>query len=222
MKKMIFAVAAMLVMAGCSASPAADSSAEVSQLKEQVSQLSAENEKLKAELAETADTAAVSGASSEPEPEPSANTGSVLELKKALVIADFAEVTLTKTEFTSKVVPPKPDSFYTYYEVKDAENIYLDVVLKFKSLLSSSKSADDFASVQVKYDSKYEYESFSTIEESGGSNFTYTNITSIEPLKTGVLHFIAELPKEAAKDKKPIDIIVTIEGKEYVYSLRSE
>ncbi|WP_341281648.1 hypothetical protein [Paenibacillus sp. FSL H8-0537] len=221
MKKAIFAAAAMLVMAGC-ASQTQDFSTEVSQLKEQVSQLSAENEKLKAQLAEAPETAATSEASSAPQPEPSADTGNVLELKKALVIADFAEVTLTKTEFTSKVVPPKPDSFYTYYEVKDAENIYLDVVLKFKSLLSSSKSADDFASVQVKYDSKYEYKSFSTIEESGGGNFTYTNITSIEPLKTGVLHFIAELPKEAAKDKKPIDIIVTIEGKEYVYSLRSE
>ncbi|WP_338555157.1 hypothetical protein [Paenibacillus sp. KS-LC4] len=221
MKKAIFAAAAMLVMAGC-ASQTQDFSTEVSQLKEQVSQLSAENEKLKAQLAEAPETTAASEASSTPQPEPSADTGNVLELKKALVIADFAEVTLTKTEFTSKVVPPKPDSFYTYYEVKDAENIYLDVVLKFKSLLSSSKSADDFASVQVKYDSKYEYKSFSTIEESGGGNFTYTNITSIEPLKTGVLHFIAELPKEAAKDKKPIDIIVTIEGKEYVYSLRSE
>ncbi|WP_237163309.1 hypothetical protein [Paenibacillus sp. BIHB 4019] len=221
MKKAIFAVAAMLVMAGCSGQTE-DFSTEVSQLKEQVSQLSAENEKLKAELAEAANTAAVSEASSEPAPEPSADAGSVLELKKALVIADFAEVTLTKTEFTSKVVPPKPDSFYNYYEIKDAENIYLDIVLKFKSLLSSSKGADEFADVQVKYDSKYEYKSFSTIEESGGGNFTYTNITNIEPLKTGVVHFIAELPKEAANDKKPIDIIVTIEGKEYVYSLRSE
>lgn len=53
------------------------------------------------------------------------------------------------------------------------------VTISIKSLLESGKSADEFASVTIKYDGKYEYNTFSTIEENGGADFSYTNITSI-------------------------------------------
>jgi hypothetical protein len=144
-----------------------------------------------------------------------------IELNSAFTVADFAEVTLTGTAFTTKVEPPKKGSgLYSYYEVKDKENIYLDTTVSVKSLLTSGKSSKEFAEVKVKYDGKYDYKTFSTIEEQGGTDFTYTNITSIEPLKTGVLHFIAELPKDAAADGKPIEITIVINGKNYVHKLR--
>ena len=135
-------------------------------------------------------------------------------------IADFAELTIQGAKFANKITPPNPDSFYSYYEVKDASNTYFDTVIKVKSLLTEGKSADEFVSVKVVYDNKYEYNAFSTIEDKGGADFTYTNITSIEPLKTGTLHFIAEVPAEVAKDKKPIQVIVSTNGEDYTYTYR--
>ncbi|WP_336774755.1 hypothetical protein [Paenibacillus sp. MMO-58] len=218
MKKLAFGFMSLLLitaLVGCS-SQNSNSASEITQLKAQVAELTKENQNLKLQL-EEAKKEEVAAATPDPTPSP---VLSVLELNKPLSIADFAEVTITKASFTSKVVPPNPDSFYSYYEVKDPGNIYLDTVIKIKSLLTSEKSSEEFATLKVKYDNKYEYDSFSTIEESGGSNLTYTSITSIEPLKTGSLHFIAELPKEASTDKKPIAIIVTLQGKDYTYTLR--
>ncbi|MCC3373817.1 hypothetical protein [Cohnella sp. REN36] len=224
MKKAIFVLAAMAVISACSSNSSAGSSEDIKQLKDQISQLTTENQKLRDELAKNtppAQTEKEKGpANADSDKKSNEGTENVLALNKATAIPDFAEMTVKKASFTAKVVPPKPDSFYTYYEVKDKENIYLDTVISIKSLLAESKSADEFASVKVKYDGKYEYDSFSTIEEQGGGNFTFTNISSIEPLKTRVLHFIAELPKEAAKDEKPVVITVTIEGKDYLYKLR--
>ncbi len=221
---MVFTVCFTSIIEGCN-SKSQNSTSEIEQLKEQVNKLTTENQELKDQLAtassptEENNTQASSiepspSVSITPEPEP------IIEINKPLALSDFAEITLTKAKFTSKVVPPKPDSFYTYYEVKDPSNIYLDIVLKVKSLLTSEKGSDEFAKVTVKYDDKYEYDSFSTIEESGGGNFTYTNITSIEPLKSGTLHYIAELPIEASEDNKSIKIYVSLQGTDYIYTLR--
>jgi hypothetical protein len=143
-----------------------------------------------------------------------------ISLNQPLTIPDFAEITLKKVSFTTKVTPPNPGSFYTYYEVKDSANIFYDIVVDIKNLLPTGKMSNEFIAVKVKYDGKYEYGSFSTIEEGGGSDFTYTNITSIEPLKSGTIHFIAELPVDVSKDQKPLEVIVASNGEDYVYKAR--
>lgn len=220
----VFTVGFTSLLIGCN-SNSQNSTSEMEQLKQQVNKLTTENQVLKDQLAKaTSSTEEDNAHVSSTEPSPSATLtpepDKHIELNKPLAIPDFAEITLTKAKFTSKVVPPKPDSFYTYYEVKDPSNIYLDIVLKVKSLLATEKGSDEFARVTVKYDDKYEYDSFSTIEESGGGNFTFTNITSIEPLKSGTLHYIAELPKESSEDNKSIQIYVSIQDTEYTYTLR--
>ncbi|NKI23428.1 hypothetical protein HFN20_19700 [Paenibacillus dendritiformis] len=215
-------------MAGCSGGDSA-----TADLEKKIEALEKENAELKAamgnpgagkadaEKKENAgnDSAGKSEEKSDHEAAPAAN-GKVIEAKKPLEIADFAELTIQGAKFANKITPPNPDSFYSYYEVKDASNTYFDTVIKVKSLLTEGKSADEFVSVKVVYDNKYEYNAFSTIEDKGGADFTYTNITSIEPLKTGTLHFIAEVPAEVAKDKKPIQVIVSTNGEDYTYTYR--
>lgn len=136
------------------------------------------------------------------------------------IVEDFAEVTVKNNTFGKRIDPPSPGSFYTYYENKEADQIYLDTVISVKSLLTAGKRSDEFMKVKIVYDNKYEYASFSAIEEKGGSNFTYTNITSIEPLQTGVLHFLASLPAEAETDGKPLKAIITVNGEEYEQIIR--
>ncbi len=137
-----------------------------------------------------------------------------------VVIEDFAEFTITNTVFSKRIDPPSPGSFYTYYEAKEEGTTYLDTVILIKSLLTSGKSSDEFASVKVIFNEKYEYKTFSTIEDKGGSDFTFTNITSIEPLKSGTLHFLAEVPEEVEKGEEPVSVIVTVKEKDYIYKVR--
>ncbi|MBP1975184.1 hypothetical protein [Cohnella thailandensis] len=225
MKKLIYGLVSLALassLAGCSEDKG--SANEIAQLKEQVTKLTAENQALKTQVEEAKkaeETKPSQEPSPSPTPEPSpSQEADVIELQKALTIADFAEITIAKAAFTSKVEPPNPDSLYSYYEVKEPGNIYLDTVIKVKSLLTSERVSDEFVSVKIMYDDKYEYSSFSTIEESGGTDLTYSNITNIEPLKTGTLHYIAELPKEASEGTKPVKVIVSIQGKDYTYKMR--
>lgn len=209
------------IAAGCSGT--ASDSDELAKTKALVEQLTAENKQLKEQLSASGkevNASAAGGATAKPGPSPAATKMKTIESGTPLTINDYAEITLVKTDFTAKVVPPKPASLYTYYEVKDPANIYLDTVISIKSLKSSAEGADEFASVAVKYADKYDYKSFSTIEKGGGSDFTYTNITSIEPLKTGTLHYLAELPKEASADDKSVVLTITVNKEKYEYKVK--
>ncbi len=144
----------------------------------------------------------------------------VIKLGEVIAIDDFAEITVTNNSFGKRIDPPNPASFYSYYENKEAEETFLDTVITLKSLLTSAKSSDEFVDVKIVYDNKYEYRTFSAIEDNGGSDFTYTNITSIEPLKSGVLHFLASVPLAVESDGKPLKAVITINGTEYEQIIR--
>jgi len=143
-----------------------------------------------------------------------------VEKGETKIIDDFAEITIVDTAFSKKIEPPNPDSFYTYYEAKDEGTIYLDTILTIKSLLTSAEFAEDFADVEVLFNGKYEYLTFSTIEERGGSDFTYSNITLIEPLKSGTLHFLAEIPEEVANSSDPLIVTIHTKDQSFNYKIR--
>lgn len=143
-----------------------------------------------------------------------------IQIGETIVVDDYAEMTVKNNVFGKVINPPNPGSFYSYYENKESDQIYFDTTIAIKSLLTSKKSSDEFVSVKIIYDDKYEYTSFATIEDKGGSDFTYPNITAIEPLQTGVLHFLASLPTEVESDSKPLKAIVTINGMEYEQIIR--
>lgn len=209
------------LLSGCSAGD--DSSNEIAELKKEIAALKEENQQLKEgqEAVKTDSEPEESAAASEqPETTSAVDAPLIAELNKAVTVADFAEFTVVKTQFNKVIKPSKPGDFHTYYEAKDEGNTYLAITIKLKSLLAAGKSADDFASLTIKYNDKYEYRTFSTIEEQGGADFTYTSITSIEPLKTETLVFLAEVPKEVETDTGPLKAIITINEAEYDLIIR--
>lgn len=143
-----------------------------------------------------------------------------LNLNEVLVLEDFAEITVKSNTFGKVINPPSPGSFYSYYENKEDDQIYLDTVISIKSLLTSAKSSDEFADVKIVYDNKYEYNSFSIIEDQGGADFTYTNITGIEPLQTGTIHFLSSVPVQVESDGKPLKAVITVNGETYEQIIR--
>lgn len=123
-----------------------------------------------------------------------------IEVGQAVTIPDLCEFTVASASLKKEVAPPNPDGFYNYYAEEDGKT-YVDVVINTKNLRTTARSADEFGTVTIYCSGGYEYGSFSTIEENGGSNFTYTNITNVDPLETGVIHYIAEIPNELTDDQ---------------------
>lgn len=144
----------------------------------------------------------------------------IINKGETIIVEDFCEFTIDDTKFAKKIIPPNPSDFYSYYEAKEPDTTYLDTIITIKSLLDSGKFPAEFASVKVVYNNKYEYTTFSIIEEGNGSDFTYTNITPIEPLKSGTLHFLAEVPDEVENGDDPVFVIVTINDQEYKYNVK--
>lgn len=150
-------------------------------------------------------------AGKETKKEPEASKATVqLKIGEVMVVKDFAEITINSNNFGQVINPPNPGDFYTYYENKEPDQVFLDTVISVKSLLTTGKSSDEFVSVKIIYDDKYEYTSSAAIEDKGGADFTYTNITYIEPLQTGVLHFLSSVPSQVETDGKPLKAVITV------------
>lgn len=130
-----------------------------------------------------------------------------------LIFPDKFEIKMTQMEFTSRVDPPHPDSFYSYYEVKDSDKVYIHSVFEVKNLKANELMADDILSVSILYDDKYSYTGFSTFEEDGGGDFNYTSISSIAPLTVGIIHFITEVPVEVRDSGKNVSLSLNADNK---------
>ncbi|MDR6776231.1 hypothetical protein J2W98_000478 [Paenibacillus peoriae] len=146
----------------------------------------------------------------------------VTPIKKGetLTIQDFADITVTGNKISKKIEPSKPGDFHTLYESKETDSTFFALIIKAKNLGAEGIKADKIAEVNLKFDNKYDYDTFSTIEERGGEDFTYTNITSVDPLKTGTLYYLSEIPNEVAKSDKPLKAEIKIQDKVYEYTIR--
>lgn len=152
-------------------------------------------------------------------------TGTNMDIKEigiyeTISVEDFAEFTIKEVEFTKIVNPPNPDFYYSYYQVKEEGLTYLHVVTEVKNLQAQSIMADEFLDIKAKYNNKYIYNGFSTIEEAGGGDFNYTSITGIDPLKKGKIHFLIEVPIEVETKTSPLELNINIKGRSYAYKVR--
>lgn len=221
---LILAAACAISLTACSSNTKGNSGeigAKVTELEEKVKSLEAENKKLKEQKLEVTTTTTNTSESTNPKKseEPDKKMP-VLTKDKAQLFDGFAELTVTKTKFSKKIEPSAPTSLYTYYEAKGEDTTYLAIYTKIKNLTESGKPADEFANVTFKYDNKFSYDAFSVLEENGGGDFTYTNITSIKPLSSNTVLYIAEVPKEVATGDKPVTAEVTVNGETYIYKIR--
>lgn len=165
-------------------------------------------------------TATTSTTPAEPVEQKQEDTVTPIKKGETVTLQDYADIKVTGHKISKKIEPSKPGSFYTLYESKEADSTYFALIIKVKNLSAEGIKADKIAEVNLKYDNKYDYNTFSTIEERGGEDFTYTNITEVDPLKTGTLYYLAEIPNEAAKSDKPLKAEIKVQDKVYEYTVR--
>lgn len=134
-------------------------------------------------------------------------------------LENVAEFCLEYSAIATKISPPSPDSYYTYYEAEKGKT-YVDICFAYKNLETSAIDADEIISGTLYYGEKYAYSGFSIIEEDNRRNFTYTSITDVKPLATEYIHYLFEVPEEVGTSTNPISILITIDGNSYTYILR--
>lgn len=129
------------------------------------------------------------------------------------------EISVIGYNFSKKILPPNTSGYYSYYEAKEDGHQYLDIKLNYKNLAGSEIDADEVGSIKIKFADKYEYTSFSIIEDSDG-DFTYSNITPIAPLTTGKLHYLFDIPDEVANSSESIVAYITVGTENYELVIR--
>ncbi|WP_337034736.1 bZIP transcription factor [Paenibacillus illinoisensis] len=210
MKKVssILLVAAFLSITACSTQPTAVTKSD---------DLVTNEVQTTAAQTESTEDSTVSAEAVEQEKEDIATT-----IKKGdpVTVDGFAEISVTKQQFSKKIEPSKPGNFYTYYESKEDDSTYFALTVKAKNLYSTGIDADEIADVTLIFDNQYDYPTFSTVEEKGGEDFTYSNITSISPLKTTTLYYLAEIPNEVADSDKPLKAVIKIKDEVFEYTIR--
>jgi len=147
-------------------------------------------------------------------------TATTIKKGDTVTIDGYAELSVSKQKFSKKIEPSKPGNFYTYYESKEEDSTYFALTVKAKNLYTTGVDADEIANVTLIYDNQYDYPTFSTVEEKGGEDFTYSNITSVNPLKTTTLYYLAEIPNEVADSDKPLKALIKVKDNTFEYTIR--
>ncbi len=135
------------------------------------------------------------------------------------VSSDKLDFTLNKVNFSYKVEPDNPPSWYTYYDAPENQ-VYIYINAKVKNKQKQAIEADEVYSVTVDYDGGYTYRGFNIADDTDG-DFTYANITSVEPLQTLGVHCLVACPEEIETSDKPIILTITLkDGSKYKYQMR--
>lgn len=220
-KKILMLLLCLLIclpIVSCGSSDA--SNENVSELKQRIQELEDENKSLQDQLASTSMEQNTNLNGEESSTSNGSSQVDFAESGKTYTIQDLCEFTINYADLKKEVLPPNPVSAYTYYPEEDGKT-YIDLSISIKNLRTTARIADDFGVVKAICGKGYEYDSFSIIEESNGGNFTYTNITNIDPLSTGVVHYLAKIPNEIADDASiGITLDINILGNDYSFTVR--
>lgn len=126
-------------------------------------------------------------------------------------VPGICEYYLKDINVTTRIKPSIITKNSSYYDVENAYNIYIDVILDVYSLSNESKLANDIISTKIKIKNN-EYSCFSLVESADGSDLEKS--ASINPLETRNIHYVAEVPI-ADSTNGDLEVILTINGKDF-------
>ena len=218
-RKLIVSICTALALGitACSASaPSGDNSAEISKLQAQIEELQKENDELKEQLAATPETTVAETAAEETT---TAQKGTAISVGDVITTENM-EITIKKIELSYDVLPDDTSGFYTHYEA-DAGNVYFHIDTDVKNVGKQNLPCTNILSATVDYNDGYTYNA-SPVPEDGNTGFTYANITSIKPLETLGVRFLAKCPQELEETDNPLFVVIEPEGTKdsYIITVR--
>lgn len=125
-------------------------------------------------------------------------------------VQDVCEFDLAGIYVTPKIEPLNNSGTYSHIDVKNKDNVYIDVIIDVKNLNNEAKLTGDLITAKIKIKST-EYTCFSVAENA--DNTDLEGNASINPLETREIHYVAEVPKTEATGQ--IEVTLTINGKNY-------
>lgn len=121
------------------------------------------------------------------------------------------EYYLSELEVTPRIKPSINTKNSSYYDEKNQDNIYVDVVFDVYNLSNEAKMADDIITTKIKIKNN-EYSCFSLVESTDGSDLEKD--ASINPLEERNIHYVAEVPIVDSTTGE-LEVILTINGKNF-------
>lgn len=141
-----------------------------------------------------------------------------IKLGQTISTEDY-DFTLNKVELSYRVEPDYKPSYYHYYDAPENE-IYVYVNASIKNKKKMSVDCDTIYTATVDYNDGYTYEGFHIADDYDG-DFTYANITDIDPLQTLGVHSLISCPEEVETSDTPLFVTIKIRGgEEYKYTIR--
>lgn len=141
-----------------------------------------------------------------------------IKLGQTISTEDY-DFTLNKVELSYRVEPDYKPSYYHYYDAPENE-IYVYVNASIKNKKKMSVDCDTIYTATVDYNDGYTYDGFHIADDYDG-DFTYANITDIDPLQTLGVHSLISCPEEVETSDAPLFVTIKIRGgEEYKYTIR--
>lgn len=147
------------------------------------------------------------------------NSVNLSSLYSTIKVNNFCEFQVNEINFSKKILPPNTNGFYTYYEAKSPDSIFLDIVINIKNLDTIIRSVDDLVSVSVVYDNQYTYQATPIVVDADGS-FTYPTISGVQPLLSKIVYYLITIPTEIQNSNKSLVIIFYSGENEYYFNYR--
>lgn len=141
-----------------------------------------------------------------------------VSIGKTIKTEDY-DFTLRKVELSYDVNPDNPPSYYTHYPAENGQ-VYIHVDADIKNTQKQDLECDEIYGVKADYDDGYTYDGFAVAEDTDG-DFTYANITQVNPLQTLGVHTLVDCPEEVETSDKSLKIIITMsDDSQYEYVIR--
>ncbi|MBU3135757.1 hypothetical protein KPL39_05695 [Clostridium gasigenes] len=146
----------------------------------------------------------------QPAPQEYSTENGVFIVTSPNTVQDVCEFDLAGIYVTPKIEPLNNSGTYSHIDVKNKDNVYIDVIIDVKNLNNEAKLTGDLITAKIKIKST-EYTCFSVAENA--DNTDLEGNASINPLETREIHYVAEVPKTEATGE--ITLTLTINGKDF-------
>lgn len=152
-----------------------------------------------------------------PSPSPSAPPKNTVSIGDKIV-TDNWEVTITNVEFSHEVHSAATGDFLLGFSTltPNDDEVFIHAVTQAKNLQKETCYDEPF-DIKADYNNGYKYTGYTYIDD---PNSGFDTDFYMEPLTTENVHFFVRCPLEVEETDYPLQVIFTVDGTDYTYTMR--